>query len=62
MGTAATESGLIHHFSGTAICDPAVSDEVPGHTASSAEVSLKEQYNEELVQVGIHKMNLDWQH
>ncbi len=44
MGTAATESGLIYHFSGTAVGDPTVTDKVPRHTASSAGISLKEQW------------------
>ncbi len=40
MGAAATENGFIHHFSGTAIGDPTITDKVPRYAASSAGVSL----------------------
>ncbi len=44
MGTAATESAAVHNGCGTAVGDPADCVKVPGHTASRAGVSLKEQY------------------
>ncbi len=43
MGTAATESAVVHDGCGTAVGGPADRVKVPRRTASSAGVNLKEQ-------------------